>query len=698
MSPRSNSARPASPQWDTNRQFLTGAFLRDPPSLPSPSLASYPENTQHKLASEDALNALLALRPSFAIVDPGQTPVYSPHNLEPAHPEISPLLSRILPLATHHAIVKNFIESTRLPHHGSGHVLQAVGVALSTLLSDYNAFILRLEDAILANELSLQKLLYYVQPSARSMALLRNIAHTMESRKGGAALDSLYNLAVSHVGTQDSRDVLAFVLSQASAPIFDIMHRWLRTGVIDDPFSEFFIVHDNRLASQQTANAWQMRYTVNTDNIPAFLGPFVEKILRAGKYLNVLRECDIDTSTALSQAQQRVAPLSTEQPTFDYLSLSDIDLLAPDASRQIARVVDTSFSLATSALMSHLEASVRIKERLRSMKRFFLLERSDYLVHFFDAAASELSKDRTEVSRSKLASLLDLSIRTSVSAADPFQDDLTCKLCSDPLASLVSVMSQRGGSATTASKDDSTSSSGYECFALDYRLQWPISLIVSQMEVLKYQFMFRYLFYCKHVERELEECWRHHSQAKAPLRHLPGSFVRSFALRNRMMQFVRNILYYTLVDVIEPNWRSLEAAMRKSETIDEIMHHHALFLDSSVTQSLLSNEKHLRVFKSISETCISFAAYTEIFSDAFGSSNSAEEIENDLQERNYPGTLAKFETSFDMHLGRLLDGLSAVSKKRANIHLANLCERLDVGGYYGRLKERTLASFGSLEI
>lgn len=706
------SHRPDKPTWDSDRSYLTGAFLIEPPQLTPPNLSSYPEPVQHKLAIQDALNALLGLRPNYASIASIPSPTFAvshPH-LQSTHPDIASLLTRILPLATHHAAVKQFIEHTRVPHSSSGHVRQALGVALEDLLSDYNSFILRLEAAALSDDLSLQKLLYYVQPTSRSMALLCSVASSCSQSHGAAALNDLYTLAVSFVGSDDSKQVLAFLLGRAAQPILDVMATWIGTGVIDDPYNEFFIIHDPSYSGPVADDkSWEMRYTINWNMVPDFLKAFVEDILRAGKYLSVLRECGVDLQQSLSEAQTKLnasVEASNDNDTsselrLDCFKLSGNLLLGSDASRRISKVVDRAFRLSSTALMSYLEISVRLRERLRSLRRFFLMQQGDFLVHFLDSARNELAKGIGSVSRSKLASLLDLSIRTSVSSTDPFQDDLSCELSNSDLASQIAqllVHNEDDNTGTPGPMGMKSEISGYESFSLTYRLSWPLNLIVSEMDIIKYQFIFRYLFYCKHVERELEVCWSYHSQAKGPLRLMPNSFVRSFALRNRMMQFIRNMLYYTVVDVLEPNWRTLEEEMRKAKTIDDIMVHHANFLLLSSTQSLLSNEKHLQVFKNIAETCISFSAYTARFSDLFASREAVAVVEQKLRQRKYPTTLAKFETSFDMHIDKLLDGLSAFSKKRANVHVANLCEKLDVGGYYTRHKERSLASFGNIEI
>ena len=66
--------------------------------------------------------------------------------------------------------------------------------------------------------------------------------------------------------------------------------------------------------------------------------------------------------------------------------------------------------------------------RLRSIKHYFFLDLGDFFVHFLDSAEEELNKGIKSVSKEKLESLLEMSLRTSSANADPFKDDLTCDL------------------------------------------------------------------------------------------------------------------------------------------------------------------------------------------------------------------------------------------------------------------------------
>lgn len=66
----------------------------------------------------------------------------------------------------------------------------------------------------------------------------------------------------------------------------------------------------------------------------------------------------------------------------------------------------------------------------RSIKTFFLLGLSDYLTHFLDIASTHLVKPASQISMSKITSLLELVVRTpsTVSSSDPYKDDLRIEM------------------------------------------------------------------------------------------------------------------------------------------------------------------------------------------------------------------------------------------------------------------------------
>jgi gamma-tubulin complex component 2 len=99
-------------------------------------------------------------------------------------------------------------------------------------------------------------------------------------------------------------------------------------------------------------------------------------------------------------------------------------------SLSLCRYVDAierAYAYASARLLEVLLSDKRLVDRLRSIKRYFLLEAGDVMDSFMDAAEDELRKPLVDVQPHKLEVLLDSAVRAKA-AADPFRDDLTCYL------------------------------------------------------------------------------------------------------------------------------------------------------------------------------------------------------------------------------------------------------------------------------
>jgi gamma-tubulin complex component 2 len=62
-----------------------------------------------------------------------------------------------------------------------------------------------------------------------------------------------------------------------------------------------------------------------------------------------------------------------------------------------------------------------------------------------------------------------------------------------------------------------------------------------------------------------------------------------------MLAFVQQILAFATVEVLEPNWRKLEAKLGKVTTVDQLLRDHVDFLDTCLKECMLTSSKLLRV-------------------------------------------------------------------------------------------------------
>lgn len=84
---------------------------------------------------------------------------------------------------------------------------------------------------------------------------------------------------------------------------------------------------------------------------------------------------------------------------------------------------------------------------------------------------------------------------------DPYKDDIRTELLPFGLESQMAKILNI--STETAPPEGKLHLSGVEAFTFGYDVKWPISLIFNRSRIFCYQIIFRHLFYCKHVERQL---------------------------------------------------------------------------------------------------------------------------------------------------------------------------------------------------
>lgn len=67
--------------------------------------------------------------------------------------------------------------------------------------------------------------------------------------------------------------------------------------------------------------------------------------------------------------------------------------------------------------------------------------------------------------------------------------------------------------------------------------------------------------------------------------------LRVLVLRARMLSFVQQILAFAAFEVLEPNWRKLEAKLEKVTTVDQLLRDHVDFLDTCLKECMLTSQK-----------------------------------------------------------------------------------------------------------
>ena len=117
----------------------------------------------------------------------------------------------------------------------------------------------------------------------------------------------------------------------------------------------------------------------------------------------------------------------------------------------------------------------------------------DFVVQFFDVCGDELTQAVDNVEPTRLESLLELAIRTSVVNSDPYKDNVRVELLPYDLIYQMNKILSIDTEAEGEFKGpvDTENLSGLEAFAFGYDVQWPISLVLNRKSLACYQMLLR---------------------------------------------------------------------------------------------------------------------------------------------------------------------------------------------------------------
>ena len=620
-----------------------------PPNLQPKPLGDLTLEAQEAVIIEDLLFAFMGYEGQYIRFAKGYDPLQErdrlsgpPWRILPGlDPSLHDLSLGLLEMATHYSALEEFVDVQSRDEFGS--VNSALCAAIRKQLEKYLTMIAQLETQFLtAADFTLKVLQIQVGPSVKVMMQLYAVAQELLKKnsllddesdesgdsendvdkiieglreggklapggmaakkmcKGGAVLGLLTRRLELMSGDPSANELLTALLREASRPYMVMLNEWLHHGGINDRHAEFLVreqrsIRRERLEQDYTDEYWERRYTVRDYGVPPQLQGVKGKVLLAGKYLNVVRECGgVDVSKEVKDV-----PTSFDDNRF-------LDN------------VNTAYAHANESLMQLLLTAHALPARLRSLKHYFFLDPSDYFSYFLELGTTELRKPVKAVNTGKLQSLLDIVLRQpgTVVSLDPFKEDVKVEMNDVTLIrSLQRVVNitgiEQGETLQPLANqpiENDKNAIGFTSLQLDYAVPFPVSLVISRKTIWRYQALFRYLLSLRYLESQLSATWQSHTSGiswahKTSSRGLEIWKRRVWTLRARMLVFVQQLLYFCTAEVIEPNWQAFMSRLKTKDgatkgltrTVDELMQDHVDFLDTCLKECMLTNSKLLKV-------------------------------------------------------------------------------------------------------
>lgn len=540
-------------------------------------------------------------------------------------PSLTALSLKILELPKLYFLCKGFVE--KFNNAGYGHIMTTFVEVVDDELIKYQKFVQSIENIFGdSNEKSLLNLYSKLQPYLTRLRLLKNLCIDCWCKHGTDILKVCEEYSKNNQFDVDKFELVNNIKTKCESRYLTFVKDWVTLGAFIDEFEEFFIeenkaVHKIDLVQDFNATYWDEKYVLSEKHyIPNFLKEHAQKILQAGKYINVVNE-----STVLPDSKTK----------------NNVYKVLEDRNR-VHCLVENSHKSASLALVKLLFKHDKLVSSFRTILNYFLLFNGDLFSEFLQVAEKELkmsSKLNTQKLEITLQNLLERCV---------FQFDKTdfggfmlnktnkipfiVKLQTMSLAQQISLIHGK----TRRDLDDIPV---YLSISLSAFAEWPTSLVITKQLMTKYEFLFRLIFLLKYVEHILKS--RIISQSKTSIR-CHESILRS----QKMNHFVSNMLYYVLFEVIEVKFDCFLKECSKIEAVEEIVTLSTNLVDSLLRECLLSHEQLLQKMF----ICLS--------------------------------SIVKGAETFDVHFKHFFENLSKEACSSQYFFLSNLCNRLDYNNYF----------------
>ncbi|GBE79620.1 gamma-tubulin complex DGRIP91/SPC98 component [Sparassis latifolia] len=442
--------------------------------------------------------------------------------------------------------------------------------------------------------LTLKRLDVWIEDWKLRMRMMSVCVEGARGAHGGALVNLIHGYADN--GDPFVRKFTDQLLEEVSKPFFATLHKWLFSGELNDPFSEFFVAVDPELAHLQYVQSssndgggggqfsadggfggfggdgedisgeresglklWEAKYQFQRDMLPAFVGEvFGRKIFSTGKSLNFIRYSCHDSDWVATREK-----LSNTGGTLKYSDISGLE-----------RSIDQAYQIASRRLFDVFFEKYRLLDHLLALKHYLLLGHGDFVEQLMESLSQSLARPANTLYRHNLTATLESAIRSSNAQNDP--PDVLRRLDARML-------------------EYSHGEIGWDVFTLEYKVDAPLDTVLEPEAILRYLKLFNHLWKIKRIEGTLSKGWMRIAGGSRTFLRVPeldGDWHQIRIVVAEMIHFIRQLEAYCQLEVIECSWKNLLDFVQKKEgDLDALIEAHRAYLDRMVKKVLLLSPK-----------------------------------------------------------------------------------------------------------
>lgn len=410
---------------------------------------------------------------------------------------------------------------------------------------------------------TLKRCVVWTREATMGLRLMSLIAEESESKAGGQLISLIHSFSSSH----GDPVVAAFaerLLGSFTKPFYDILRHWIYDGELSDPYQEFFVREQHAKNSDVSklkgaGNVWTDKYEIDQNMIPSIITQdFAQKVFLIGKSLNFIRHSCGDS------------------PWIENYSKAASKELRYGDTATLEAWIDEAYKTTMKRLMDLMSTKFHLFEHLKALKDYILLGQGDFIALLMESLAANLDRPAGVQYRHTLTAQLEHAIRGSNAQYDSAE-----------------VLRRLDARMLQLSHGDI----GWDCFTLEYKIDAPADVVVTEWGNRQYLKVFNFLWRIKRVEFALSSTWRKcMTGARGVLQNSDPVVTQTWkstrGVLAEMIHFVGQLQYYILFEVIESSWDELQKRIRKEDcTLDDLINAHERYLNDITHKGLLGAKR-----------------------------------------------------------------------------------------------------------